>query len=385
MATITVKQAGGGDHLTIAAALAAIGTTAGAGADDIVEVYNGTYEEGILNTLPSGTSWLHPFRLQVATSNTATIKNTGENNLRIYEPTSLAFYSIIRGFIFDGTNLTEGDQVSFSASDSAPSSIRVESCEFINTEWYSGVYIGAFASDIQIVDNEIHGGAFFGVGGLGRAHGIYITGSNCLIDGNLIYDVPCFGIHNYYNVGPSFPSNNTIQNNVIYDFAQNVHLAAGIIVTSGSNNICRLNLVYNGLGADGDGGVGIAVGGTGQQVYNNTCYGNSYQGIEAGSSTNAFIKNNIAYLNGTNLEFTGATALDQSNNFTSNPSFTNAGAGDFTLLAGSPAINYGVYVGLSFEGVAPDAGAFEFETPTAPTGPVHVGSSMIMGGRMGMR
>lgn len=41
------------------------------------------------------------------------------------------------------------------------------------------------------------------------------------------------------------------------------------------------------------------------------------------------------------------------------PSFTNAGAGDFTLQAGSPAINAGVDVGLPYSGPAPDCGAYE--------------------------
>jgi len=41
------------------------------------------------------------------------------------------------------------------------------------------------------------------------------------------------------------------------------------------------------------------------------------------------------------------------------PLFTNPGAGDFTLQAGSPAINAGVDVGLSYCGTAPDCGAYE--------------------------
>ncbi|GEM_PF-4264913 len=42
------------------------------------------------------------------------------------------------------------------------------------------------------------------------------------------------------------------------------------------------------------------------------------------------------------------------------PRFTNAAAFDFTLRAGSPAVDAGVNVGLSFKGAAPDLGAHEF-------------------------
>jgi hypothetical protein len=51
-----------------------------------------------------------------------------------------------------------------------------------------------------------------------------------------------------------------------------------------------------------------------------------------------------------------------------NPDFTNAGAGDFTLLVGSPAIDAGVDVGLPFNEPAPDIGAHEYEgaPPTPP-------------------
>jgi parallel beta-helix repeat protein len=370
---LTVKQAGGGDHTTIAAALAAIGTTPGAGADDIVEVYNGTYLEGILNTLPSGTSWAHPFTLRVAAGNAATIRNTGENNIRVYEPTSLAFFSIIDGFILDGQNLTS-DQVSFSAADSAPSSICIQNCELINTDSENAIYVAAFAKDIQIKANHIHGGDFVtAANNAGRNHAIYFTGSESIIEDNHIHDIPGFGIHQYSQEHP-LPSNNIVRRNIVHDFAKLSTVGSGILITSGTGTKCYQNLVYDGQGLSSDGGIGISVVGSGNQAYNNTVYDCSWIGIDAQGSRSAVIKNNIAYGNGQDTDFTGANglgapvALDQSNNLIGvDPLFTNPGGEDFTLQAGSPAIDIGTPIdGLAYTGAAPDAGAYERGLETLP-------------------
>jgi len=373
MALLTVKQAGGGDHTTIATALAAIGTTPGAGADDIVEVYNGTYLEGILNTLPSGTSWDHPFILRVAAGNTATIRKTGENNIRVYEPTSLAFFSSIDDFIFDGVNLTN-DQVSFSAADSSPSSIRLRNPEFINTNNYNAIYVGTFCDDIRIEAPHIHGGDFIGVGNAaGRAHGIYLTGSNCIIEDFHIHDIPGFGVHQYSQHFP-LPSNNIIRRGRVHNVGTESHIAAGVLVDSGTGTKVYQVVSYDNLGKDGDGGVGFVIKGAGNQGFNLTAYGNSFIGIDAQGSRSALIKNNIAFNNGQDTDFTGANgngapvALDQSNNLIGvDPLFTNPGAGDFTLQAGSPAIDIGTPIdGLAYTGAAPDAGAHERGLATLP-------------------
>jgi len=386
MATITVKQAGGGDFTNIFDALASIGTVAGAGADDIVEVYDGDYnlERSVNNNMPSGTSWAHPFTLIVATANVATISSFSGYH-PIYLDTGGTLYAIIDGFIIDGGDTNVGPGL---VTLSAVSYVRVQNCEIKDANLFGGpgvsnnhVYIGISADShhIEILDNEIHGG-------ISAGHGVYNEGRDNIIQGNEIYEIGGFGIHNYSSVPGNTPDDNTIIENTVYNCGTVRVTAAGILVGIGSGNHCYNNVSYNNLGANLDGGVGISITGDGAQIYNNTVYGNSWYGIEAVASDTASIKNNIAYNNFQNTEFTGATGLTQSNNLVGiNPLFTNAGAGDFTLQAGSPAINYGVYVGLPFAGSAPDAGAFEFELPTAATGPVHVGSTLMMGGRFGMR
>ena len=84
MATLTVKAAGGGDYTTIDDALQAVGLSAGAGADDIVEVYNGNYVEGMENNIPTGTSWDHPFIVRAAAGQRPVVKNTGSKHYAIH-------------------------------------------------------------------------------------------------------------------------------------------------------------------------------------------------------------------------------------------------------------------------------------------------------------
>src|SRR5439155_24474088 len=93
--------------LTINAALACVGTSLGAGAGQIVEVMAGTYVETFdsqFTVFPSGTSWSAPFTLRARAGDVVTWKNSGELNLRIFSGSPQ--YSIVRGFIFDGANLT---------------------------------------------------------------------------------------------------------------------------------------------------------------------------------------------------------------------------------------------------------------------------------------
>src|SRR6266576_748059 len=107
MALVTVKQAGGGDFTTITPALQAVGRGQGGGANDTVEVFAGTYTESIddVNELmPSGSSWSAPFTLKAHAGDTVIWQHSGELNLRIFA--TYPFYTIISGFIFDGTNLS---------------------------------------------------------------------------------------------------------------------------------------------------------------------------------------------------------------------------------------------------------------------------------------
>lgn len=101
----------------------------------------------------------------------------------------------------------------------------------------------------------------------------------------------------------------------------------------------------------------------GVKIWNNVCYGNNGYGIHAGNAINTECRNNICFANFfTQLSISNGV---QSNNLTTSPSFVNPSAGDFHLLAGSPAIDAGFNLFASgvvtdHDGVArPSSGPFE--------------------------
>jgi hypothetical protein len=360
MALFTVKQGGGAMYTTISAALAAVGySTLGDGADDIVEIQDdAVYVEHLINNIPSGTGWGNPFTLRAGAGYTPTIRNNDpftpfSRNVTMWTVIPSSFYSIFEGLKFDGSNISN-DSVNI-----AVSSVRVNDCEFVNTETESAIYVSNIADDVQLIRLHIHGGDFFTTSNsFGHNHAVYYTGSNGLIEDCIFHDLPGWGLHMYYSGSAPYPSDNIVQGNLVYDYGKLCNSAAGILVTSGERNQVRYNVVRDGLALSGNGAIGIDIAGSDQEVYHNTTYNNSWYGIFAANSTNAIIKNNIAYANGTDFEFAGATGLTQSNNLIgTDPLFVDEEARDFHLQAGSPAIDYGVDVGL---GAGRDAGAYEF-------------------------
>lgn len=117
----------------------------------------------------------------------------------------------------------------------------------------------------------------------------------------------------------------------------------------------------------------------GINVINNIFYmGNTsgmFVGSAASSNTNLVIDYNEYYFSpytgnarwmngGTSYSFANWVSVVENDvnglGPTSNPLFTDASTYDFTLQTDSPAINTGVDVGLIYNGVAPDLGAYEY-------------------------
>jgi parallel beta-helix repeat protein len=218
------------------------------------------------------------------------------------------------------------------------------------------------ASFVEFINNKIHHN--------GRSwldHGLYLTGSNNLLEGNEIYSNSGYGVHIYSATAGDNPSNNIIRGNIVRDNATSgADSGAGILVASGGTN----NLVYNNIVRNNPShGIQVAYRARGTKVYNNTVYGNKHNGIHLDSTvSDTTLRNNILYQNGQAVDNQGLGTI-QSNNIMGDPKFVNTAANDFRIQASSPAVNAGypvAEVSTDFEGVARpqgpalDVGAFEY-------------------------
>ncbi|HXK58588.1 MAG TPA: right-handed parallel beta-helix repeat-containing protein [Acidobacteriota bacterium] len=312
-------------------------------AGDTLTIRGGTYAEKIgIGAIPSGTS----------EDARTVLQNYSGEKVIIQPPTGtgpgVVFlgrekYVTIRGdapynVVLDADNiggaalyLGTGNAISDSATY-----IRIENVEIKNAV-SSGVLRGHLNEFISAWVH--HNGSDSG------DHGIYVGGSDSLIENCVINNNAAFGIHNYHgpgNQGGVMASRNIYRNNRCYDNAR-----SGIIISHGVNNQVYNNLCY------GNGHYGILVQygrATDTEVYNNTAYDNRLGGIVVGSSAGegTIVRNNIAYGNGGD-QFSAAVEVTEDHNlFGVDPLFvsTDPANPDFMKIsADSPAKDAGTSVG----------------------------------------
>lgn len=183
-----------------------------------------------------------------------------------------------------------------------------------------------------------------------QQHGIYISGTNQLVEYCNVYNNANYGIQCYEGT-PNYCDNTIIRNNRVHGNGLNPNYSNGELIAGSGNDI----KVYNNVIYRDSGGLGTQYtmlqisGGTPDNLmaYNNTLYG-SNSGPEYGilviaGSTNTKVRNNIAY-NIVNPYTNGGSGTTESNTLTTNPDFINAGAANFDLLVTSDAIDAGFNV-----------------------------------------
>jgi len=350
--------------LTIAAGIACA-----SGGGDVVSVGDGTYVENLISGWKAGTTFSNKFQLLAKNSRGAIIRPASGNWVLQFTG-SATKYIEINGFVLDGTNVAiDGIKIQ-DAGGSYANHIRIKDCEVKNALHNNGILIASQSPGNEIINCDIHDN-----GDTDFDHGIYITSADNLVEQNRIYNNAGWGIHQYTGTS-NIANNNIYRKNKIYSNARVLNRGNGMIIGGGNN--CQ---VYNNIVYSNRGGISIQYGSpTGTLVYNNTIYNNnanaSGYGIYIDTSSSAtVVKNNISYLNSLgNITNLGSGTV-QSNQFTSNPSFVNAGSADFRLLAGSSAIGAGTslssiftddYIGTSRpQGINWDIGAYENISPPA--------------------
>jgi parallel beta-helix repeat protein len=355
-----------------------IGACDGSGAGDIDLFVDTAY--AYYGLIPSGTSWGNALTIQAYPGESIVLKPTGGDvGIRIFDGTK---YTIWKDFAMDGSLLASGannDGIRIGDYNNNVAGNSYNRFQNIEISYYNTNGVLTFAPHNEFINLHVHH-----TGQEAGGHGIYLCGSHVnpdsssytLIDGGEIdHQLSAtrrqrFAIQVYNNVGAGeYASGNvTIRNVKIHDNNN------GIVMMGGSGNLIYNNLIYDNTYD----GVSPYNAGT-SSWYNNTIVGNGdHAAIISYSSITATFRNNIFYGNGTDgIDNAAGGTLTQSSNLTANPLFVSSG--DFHLQAGSPAIGTGVnlystfttdYTGTSrpTPPTAWDAGAYKFVVPGAPHG-----------------
>ena len=345
---------------------------------DVLEVGSGTYDEEILrgDWVNGDNSWATATIIQGESGQTVTITpNTAPGG-----EYALEFDG--NWVIWDNIDLDCTNVSSQCISVRSISSVQAHHFRIKNSDWCCGPSNGlGFFSDtplpdnIEIIDNTIHdfGLVEDGQGNTCQFHGIYLSKSNNLAEGNEIYDGNGNGIQLFHSADE--PSDNIIRDNVLRD-----NLCSGLVTGSGDRNKQYNNLIY------GNGNRGILSGfgnPADTEIYHNTIFNNGGNCIRVGSgSTGTIIKNNLCWSNNTDQISDGGTSTVANNNlFSTDPLFISetAGSENLDIVIGSPAKDFGAdlsgvmdadddRVGTARpQGTNWDVGSMEFIEETPPS------------------
>jgi len=267
------------------------------------------------------------------------------------------------GIVLDGTgDVLQNSQIGFSAGD--------------------GVYVGG--NNVKVTNNVIHDVAY----NAGDSAGIRVTGNSAQISYNTIYNAGRNGID-------QFGWQTSIQHNTIHDVLLQTSDGGGIyaVRSDGYGSVIAYNEIYN-VRSGGFGGVGIYLD---DDSNNYTVHHNIIWNVDHGmklnySSVDEHIYNNTLdavqfSIAGTGGDWTGSVVENNiftravnagsgatiRNNITAgtNPRFASPSAGNYSLQAGSPAINAGLIIAPytnGYIGSMPDDGAIEYGSSTFVSG-----------------
>ena len=370
-----VATTGSGTTCSLAAPCGSIPVGIGKlSAGDTLYLRQGIYADVLIDTsVPSGTSWANAVTISGYPGETVTLLR---GNIKLFGGASTA-YVVFHNLSLDcaGTEC----QIYLMAP---VHHIRFDTVEIKNsTTSSSGAgMIAGNAPYIEFLRMKVHnaGNGNCSVHSNQGCYGFYVNGHHLLFDGLEVYDNGGNGLTLYHSGGTDV-TDNIVRNSIFYNngFNDARGLAGnGLILTSGARNTAYNNIVYGNRGS----GISVNYYCDNCGVYNNTAYNNVGFGIEVGGSTGVIVRNNISYQNGSGavsnqlVDWQGNVTQDH-NLLAIPPLFTNAGAADFTLQAGSPAIDAGMALsavttdlrGLSrLQKAAYDIGAYMYGGTAGP-------------------
>jgi hypothetical protein len=311
---------------------------------DTLEIGEGTYNECIedfgAHAVPGGQSWSLPTTIKNKPGETVWLKRTTPCAGGLIEM-DFREYIVIDGINVDAIQPNGVNPWNWGIGTAA-AHIRFQNLEIMHAS-NNAKLDGRFNEMINI--DTHHAGVPFCPSEAG-CHGIYWSGTDGLIHNVVSHDNNCMGIQltletggvvnnttqysTFYNNGCAgilSQPNNRVIGNVVYN--------NGLGIQVGSNVLVYNNTVYN----NNDFSIGIWPTGGGSQLTNNISLGHRWDILNQETGDISYAANICAQVN-------APDTIGCTRGSTASALFVNAGAADFHLRSGSPAIDAGVTLPL---------------------------------------
>ena len=244
---------------------------------DTLYIHGGTYTgwKNVIDSqafnVPNGTSFGNAITIAGYPGEQVTLKPP-YNISGVRLTTGAPHYLILQDFSIDMSNSGPGADAAGIFMASAHH-IRFERLDVRYSPSF-GVHFGYATPNNEMLNCRIHHSGYPG-DSASNGHGLYISASNNLFDGNEVYDNQGYGFHVYNNHGSHVdPSNNIVRNNQIYRNGRHGAPAYGVVVAWGTGNLVHDNVIY-----DNPGGILVYTQATATKIYGNTIYRNWGEGI----------------------------------------------------------------------------------------------------------
>lgn len=343
---------------------------------DTIWVRTGTYTATINTSIPSGISNTQRTVLSAWNNEAVTVNLDGAttHGIEISNKANITLYGIDWNEVFSTTRRDAIKIVGSTATNTYSENITVAGPPAVNGVYKckvrnggsNGISVQGPTRNIRVDNCDVFNNALL-VESSPWGHGMYVQRTEGFVmTGNRVHGNGCNGIQ-------VFPTtkNAVLRGNMFGD--NNTLPACGTdVILSNSGHLFENNIIYRTTGT-GTIGLRLQYGDTAppsnMTVRNNTFYapGVSQCVYFAANATNNLLINNIL-LGCTTAIVDDGTSNTKTTNLTSGTAtaiLTDPVNGDYTLKAGSAAINAGTSTGLAFCESAPDQGAFEQPIITA--------------------
>ncbi|MEX2204672.1 MAG: right-handed parallel beta-helix repeat-containing protein [Myxococcota bacterium] len=338
-----------------------------AGPGDTIYLHAGTYPEAVSTNdgaIRGGTSWSNALVIASYPGDMVVLAPPAGTHRVLMFASAQASYVVVRGLVLDARNVRyEGVKITWSSSKSNSSHhVRIEDSEVVGAPG-QGVLVTGHHNEFLRLRVHRNGVTDFD-------HGFYIASPDNLIDGCEVFDNAGWGV-SVFNGHANESDRNIVRNNRIHHNARAGRRGAGIILSSGDDNVAINNVIYgNKIG------IHVDYGSLRARVYNNTIFAQATDGIHVGAgASDTDVRNNLVFDSVANFTNAGRRTTTGTNLFGGNPGVVDAARFDAHLLASSAAIDQGTTLDtVPFDhdqvprpqGAAYDVGAYEYPRLAPP-------------------